>query len=309
MKRKTILFIPTILIMLSFLSGCGNFVVSQEPQTSITDEIEQIGQSQFSGGIPLTLDEVLERAIYPLAVAEIEIIDTIPRETYDKYEHELLFDMSYYVFYNAKITVYYTDDNFKNSEYIVFRHGLFNNELKNYNSGDQILCTLMSNEEIYGDNYKNVYNATSIFDIENVDNTNFVIRKAGAKENLFDLELSSVQKENIVSKINEVDLSNSKIDNTESDRFGSSFEMDFDESENYIAYYDEFKDALVNYVQIYRENEKKVDGDFNAIQTIVTDENEKITETIESDNDETIETTKMDKNEDIIETTEVNENE
>ena len=271
MKKRIVFTAIPLLIILAIaipLFACGakpqtDDIGNDKKQQNIDDseDIQESGQSYGSFNF-LTIDEVLERAIYPLAVAEIEIIDTIPRDTYDKYESDLLFDMSYHVFYNAKAIIYYTDDDFSiKSEHIVFMR--FHNGSPNHNSGDKILCTLMSDEEIYGDNYKNIYNPTSIFEIKSVGNKDIVIRKFGAKENLFDLELSSEQKESIISQIRKTD-----IDSTASDRTDRN-----DESEEYIAYYDDFIDVFVNYVKSYRENQKKAISDV-VIETTEGNENE-----------------------------------
>jgi hypothetical protein len=118
-------------------------------------------------------------------------------------------------------------------------------------------------EELYGESHKNVYGSysgsNSIFDIKTVDNADFAIRKFGPEENLFDLELSFTQKENIVSRIQEFDSSASRNGNSE------TF---LAESEMYMAYYDDFKNALVNYVKYYRENDRFYSssaGSFSAI--------------------------------------------
>ena len=204
--------------------------------TQISNEIQISGEGIGCGGA-YEMDVFLQLAVHPFAVAEIEIIDTIPCETYGKYELDGIGEMSWYVFYNAKVTnIYYADDNFtKNeSENIVFKSGS-DEESHNYTSGDKFICILVSCEESCGsDKYKNVYGSyfgsDNMFDIKNIDGTDYVIRKTDSPENLFDLDLSHSAKENIINKVGIVD-------------------------EKYITYYDGFADALVGYIKAYNENE------------------------------------------------------
>ena len=266
-KKKLILITALFLAVILLLSGCGNHIVGNEPQNNIPDKIQGPGTS-YNSTWTLTLDEVLDRVNYPFVIAEVEIIDIIPRDTYDKYETELLLEMSNYIFYNAKVNaIYYTDNDSKmDSENIVFRRVYFDEE-NNYNTGDKVLCILVYGEAKYGTNYKNVYNPSFIGDIKNIDNEKFIIREAPPTENLFNMDLSSSQKDNIVNEVNRRNQSNSIKYIAESMR--------------YITYYDDFKDAFVDYVRTYRENQKKSDNDLAFIQR----ENESIdvTDKIESD--------------------------
>jgi hypothetical protein len=309
-KQKLILIAALFLAMTLILSGCGNDVISQEPENNISEKNQKTGESSNSSGTLLTLDEVLERANYPLAVAEVEIIDIIPRDTYDKYEHELLFDMSYYVFYNAKVNpVYYADDDFKiENENIIFRRFCVD-ESQNYTAGDKILCILVYGEAKYGNKYKNIYNPSFVGDIKSVDNEKFIIRQVPPTENLFNMDLSSSKKDNIFNEVSRTNQANSIAY--------------IEEFERYITYYDDFKDAFVDYVRAYRVNEKKSDNDSNSIQKedetmevtdkIEADENDTVIEKTEVNVNETIEevTNNIDENENevFIETLEVNENE
>ena len=348
MKHKQILTI--ILLLIIFALVASMFACNGKPAAGTVDgnDNDGVGMTDIAADSgyqstgyyrPWTIDEFLEYSKEPLAVAEVEIIDTIPRDTYYKYEHELFSNPTLHVFYNAKVTaIYYTDDDFKKSENIIFCSPSAV-ETHNYNFGDKFLCILTGVEDIYYDNpnFKNVYGAYSgrenMYDIKNIDNETYVIRKIHSIENLFELDLPASQKENIVDEINRIDPSYFKSDAEE--KFNKSSTTDTREfarellrslykdpepanSEKYMTYYEDFTDALVNYIIAYRTNEKiSNDDEFNSMQTSedvieTTEENEKeiITESAEINKTEVIvETTEAVENEIINETTEVNENE
>ena len=230
MKIQKLVFILLAIVIL--LSGCSS---AEED-----DRINMISFRRSNFPVEKILELIkVHNDIF--AVAEVEIVSIVPRNTYNKYDHPDLFrPISGYIFYNAKITkVYYEDDDFFESDNIIFLD-IIRNESGIFQERNKFIALISSLERDFGETYSGVYSSFSnpdvIFSISTISDQEYIIRNADdANKNIFNLDLADSQKETLGLLKGR---GNSRIEEIEVE-------------EVYVAEYDKFAEALTEYVRVF----------------------------------------------------------